>query len=138
MKSFVTEMKKLVKLWWWNFSIFHCISHIENVVFRQNEGFLVKTKHRFGFSDQKYISWVRGSRPDVGSLEFGYFWWTSNIRLFFEKNAVGGYWFWWICVIIEWNYHVSTPLALYGPQNKRKLTFLFRQNFCNFHEICHI
>ena len=72
-KSFVTEEKKLVKLWWWNFSIFHCISDMENVVFRQNEGFLVKTKHRFGFRDQKHIIWVRGSSPDVGSLEFGCF-----------------------------------------------------------------
>ena len=138
MKSFVREEKKLVKWWWWNFSIFHCISDIENVVFRQNEGFLVKTKHRFGFSDQKYISWGGGSSPDIGSLEFSYFWWTVNIRLVLQKITVKGQLFWWICVIIEWNYHVSTPLALYGLQNKRKLTFLFRQNFCNFHEICHI
>ena len=59
MKSFVIKKQKrektcqivMVKI-----LILFCISDIENVVFRQNEGFLVEIKHIFGFSDQKYIS----------------------------------------------------------------------------------
>ena len=132
MKSFVTEEKKLVKLWWWNFSIFNCISHIENVVFRQNEGLLVKTTHRFGFSDQKYTIWVRVSSPDIGSLEFSYFWWTVNIRLVLQKITVKGLWFRWICVRIEWNYHISASFALYWPLDGRNWLFFLGQIFVIF------
>ena len=103
MKSFVIEKQKrkktcqIVLVKFFNFSlkiwVLFCIADVENVVFRQNEEFLVKTKQRFGFSDQKYISWVGGSSPNIGSLEFGYFSWTVNIRLFHQQITVKGQWF---------------------------------------------
>ena len=48
---------------------------MENVVFRQNEGFLVKTKHRFGFSDQKDIQCLKKQKKQspVYDMKWGHF-----------------------------------------------------------------